>query len=158
MRNSKRPRRRKGKVMINGKMWHKAQDKITEQAEQITDFKTRYADMVVEKDAKIRQQAGQLAELETEHQKYRDTLYSAKMMDKDKEIDRLKEGIQKAIYDRVDSDRGFQLLLSENKRLKDAINNAVAKLMSHHTSRAGISVIAANLKLAAQPQKGNSDG
>ena len=37
-----------------------------QQAEQITDFKTRYADMVVEKDAKIRQQAEQIRQLSEE--------------------------------------------------------------------------------------------
>ena len=45
----------------------------------------------------------------------------------------------------------------EIKRLKEAMEHAVKKLMSHHTSRAGISVIATNLKEAAQPQGGGDE-
>ena len=76
------------------------------------------------RDEELVEAKAELAELKAEHQKYSDTLYSAKMVGRDKEIQRLKEDI--ALYEvsiKV-SGEWSKSKLAEIQRLKERLDVA----------------------------------
>ena len=92
-----------------------------------------------------------LAELKTEHQKDLDTLYSAKMLDRDKEIQRLKDDI--ALYEvsiKV-SGEWSKSKLAEIQRLKKRLE--VAEDVIHRNEL----TVYYRQALAAQPQEGQEN-
>ena len=89
----------------------------------------------------------ELVEAKAEAEKYRDTLYSAKMMDKDKEIQRLKDDI--ALYEVSINVSGewSKSKLAEIQRLKERLE--VAEDVIHRNEL----TVYYRQALAAQPQK-----
>ena len=82
------------------------------------------------RDEELAEAKAELAELKAQHQKQLDTLYSAKMVYKDREIQRLKDVLSISLSELENRTMGIDLKMME-KRFKQA--------------------------LAAQPQKGGSD-